>query len=132
VAEVSFDIAGVTTPDYGRPRPEAIGQVQKGLQGPTPEEEGNEGEGDWQLYSPTATSAPNKWGNRPRTIAARYSEKAGELQIQFRTGAWYSYSQVPPSVWGSFVRSPSPGTFINSTLNTFPYGRGGGGSIVGE
>jgi hypothetical protein len=47
VAEVSFDVARVTTPDQGRLRPEADGQVQKGMTGPTPEEEGNEGEGDW-------------------------------------------------------------------------------------
>jgi len=71
-------------------------------------------------YQPTPTINPG----RPRTLAAGYDERSQTLRIKFREGAYYTYFNVPPSVWYRFVRAQSPGRFINSTLNRFPYSRG--------
>lgn len=71
-------------------------------------------------YQPTPTINPG----RPRTLAAGYDERSQALRIRFRDGEIYTYYNVPPSVWWKFQRAKSPGRFINSTLNNFPYSRG--------
>ena len=71
-------------------------------------------------YQPTPTINPG----RPRTLAAGYDERSQSLRIKFRNGDYYTYFNVPPSVWWRFQRAQSPGRFINSTLNRFPYSRG--------
>lgn len=71
-------------------------------------------------YQPTPTINPG----RPRTLAAGYDERSMTLRIKFRDGEIYSYYQVPPSVWYRFQRAQSPGRFINSTVNRYPYTRG--------
>lgn len=71
-------------------------------------------------YQPTPTINPG----RPRTLAAGYDERSQSLRIKFRDGTYYTYYNVPPSVWWKFQRAQSPGRFINSTLNGFPYNRG--------
>jgi hypothetical protein len=71
-------------------------------------------------YQPTPTINPG----RPRTLAAGYDEKSMTLRIQFRSGEVYTYYRVPPSVWWKFQRAQSPGRYINSTLNGYPYSRG--------
>lgn len=71
-------------------------------------------------YQPTPTINPG----RPRTLAAGYDEKSQTLRIKFRDGTYYTYYNVPPSVWYRFQRAQSPGRFINSKLNSYPYNRG--------
>lgn len=71
-------------------------------------------------YRPTPTINPG----RPRTLAAGYDERSQSLRIKFRNGEYYTYYNVPPSVWWQFQRAQSPGRFINSRLNSFPYSRG--------
>lgn len=71
-------------------------------------------------YQPTPTINPG----RPRTLAAGYDEKTMTLRIKFRDGEYYEYYQVPPSVWWKFQRAQSPGRYINTTLNRYPYNRG--------
>lgn len=71
-------------------------------------------------YHPTPTINPG----RPRTLRAGYDEKSMTLRIQFREGEVYTYYQIPPSVWWKFQRAQSPGRYINSTLNSYPYSRG--------
>lgn len=71
-------------------------------------------------YQPTPTINPG----RPRTLAAGYDETSMTLRVKFRDGEIYSYHQVPPSVWYRFQRAQSPGRFINSTVNRYPYTRG--------
>ena len=71
-------------------------------------------------YQPTPTINPM----RPRTLAAGYDERSQTLRIKFRNGSYYTYFNVPPSVWWKLQRAQSPGRFINSTLNKFPYSRG--------
>lgn len=71
-------------------------------------------------YQPTPTINPG----RPRTLAAGYDEKSMTLRIRFREGEVYTYYRVPPSVWYKFQRAQSPGRYINSTLNGYPYSRG--------
>ena len=86
--------------------------------GPTPDPA-------WDYYWPTKTINPP----RPRTLQARYSRRLQVLEVVFRDGTPWHYEDVPPRVWNRFKRVESPGRFINSTLNAFPYGRGGWGSI---
>jgi hypothetical protein len=89
---------------------------------------------DWDYYWPTRTINPP----RPRTLQARYSRNLQRLEVIFRKGspaspgATWHYDSVPEEVWIGFKRNESPGRYINSTLNYFPYGPGGWGSIVGE
>jgi hypothetical protein len=71
-------------------------------------------------YQPTPTINPG----RPRTLAAGYDERSQSLRIKFRDGSYYTYYNVPPSVWWKFQRAQSPGRYINSTLNSYPYTRG--------
>lgn len=71
-------------------------------------------------YQPTPTINPG----RPRTLAAGYDERSQSLRIKFRNGEYYTYYNVPPSVWWQFQRAQSPGRYINSRLNSFPYSRG--------
>lgn len=71
-------------------------------------------------YQPTSTINPM----RPRTLAAGYDERSQSLRIKFRNGEYYTYYNVPPSVWWQFQRAQSPGRYINSRLNSFPYSRG--------
>lgn len=67
---------------------------------------------------PTRTINPG----RPRTRMAGYDPATQTLRIRFREGVVYGYYNVPPGVWRDFRRTPSPGKFINSTLNSFEYG----------
>jgi hypothetical protein len=71
-------------------------------------------------YQPTPTINPG----RPRTLAAGYDENSQTLRIKFREGEIYEYYQVPPSVWWKFQRAQSPGRYINTSLNRYPYSRG--------
>lgn len=71
-------------------------------------------------YQPTPTINPG----RPRTLAAGYDDRTQTLRIKFRNGEIYEYFQVPPSVWWKFQRAESPGRYINTILNRYPYKRG--------
>lgn len=71
-------------------------------------------------YQPTPTINPG----RPRTLAMGYDERSLTLRIKFRNGEYYTYYNVPPSVWYRMQRASSPGRYINSTLNRYPYSRG--------
>lgn len=71
-------------------------------------------------YQPTPTINPG----RPRTLAAGYDENTQTLRVKFREGEIYEYYNVPPSVWWKFQRAQSPGRYINTTLNRYPYNRG--------
>jgi|SRR5690242_3142388 len=71
-------------------------------------------------YQPTPTINPG----RPRTLAAGYDDRTQTLRIKFREGEIYEYYQVPPSVWWKFQRAASPGRYINTQLNRYPYKRG--------
>lgn len=68
-------------------------------------------------YRPTPTINPG----RPSTLAAGYDENSMTMHVKFRDGDVYGYYNVPPSVWYRFQRAQSPGRFINSTLNRYPY-----------
>ena len=108
-----------------------------GLQGPyspSPDTDPTTNVPDWDYYWPTRTINPP----RPRTLQARYSSRQQRIEVIFRKGspkspdASWHYDKVPPEVWTAFKRNESPGRFINSTLNFFPYGSGGWGTLVGK
>jgi hypothetical protein len=48
--------------------------------------------------------------------AAGYDESARELQIRFKTGATYSYFDVPEAVYKGIFTSESPGKFVKDNL----------------
>jgi hypothetical protein len=63
--------------------------------------------------------------NSSRVDVAGYREDTRILRVRFvKGGTPWEYYDVPPNVWEDFRMSESPGRFINSTLNFYPYGRG--------
>ena len=53
----------------------------------------------------------------------RYEPRGRTLDVVFRaTGETYRYFDVPREVWQAFVRSPSKGTFLNTTFKDGGYG----------
>jgi hypothetical protein len=112
----------------GRPIPAPTGdfpltsdEQPHGVQGPF----GPSPDPAWDYYWPTRTINPP----RPRTLQARYSRQRQALEVIFRDGTPWTYENVPPRIWNRFKRVESPGRYINSVLNGYPYGRGGWGSI---
>jgi hypothetical protein len=110
-------------PQYVRPEdfPLVSDEEPHGLQGPF----GPTPDPAWDYYWPTRTINPP----RPRTLQARYSRNLQQLEVIFRDGTPWHYSNVPPRIWNRFKRIESPGRYINAVLNAYPYGRGGWGSI---
>jgi len=110
-------------PDYVRPSdfPLVSDEEPHGTQGPF----GPSPDPAWDYYWPTRTINPP----RPRTLQARYSRRAQTLEVIFRDGTPWHYTNVPPRIWNRFKRVESPGRYINAVLNGYPYGRGGWGSI---
>lgn len=75
-------------------------------------------------YDPTNTTWPGNGWSHPRTSRAGYDSVTRTLRIQFfSNGAVYDYHEVPPDVAKAFRRTISPGRFINTTLNSYPYER---------
>jgi len=116
-AEAGWETAAVGFPLTSEEEPHGT----QGPFGPTPDPA-------WDFYWPTRTINPP----RPRTLQARYSRNARELQVIFRDGTPWTYFGVPPGIWQRFKRTESPGRYINAVLNGYDYARGGWGSIVGE
>lgn len=51
-----------------------------------------------------------------------YLEVESVLEAEFRDGAVYRYSAVPPSVWSQLLAAPSKGAFFNLNVRaTYPY-----------
>ena len=48
--------------------------------------------------------------------SATYDPETSELNIEFTGGGSYSYSGVPPELWGEFKRAESPGRFYDSRI----------------
>jgi len=48
--------------------------------------------------------------------AIRYNPSTEVLQVGFKSGAAYSYADVPANVYGAFLRSPSPGRFFHNEI----------------
>ena len=79
----------------------------------------------WDYYDPTRTSNPN----RPRTMAARYNKATRTIEVRFREGATYQYSDIHPNTWRGFKNTDSPGRYINRILNGHDYRRGSAGDF---
>jgi hypothetical protein len=138
IRQMSPEVRGVEAP-WVQADPEAWGQFPVPQETPETLGTGTEPHGfqgpfgpspmpDWDFYWPTRTINPP----RPRTLQARYSQSQHRLEVIFRDGTPWTYFEVPPGIWTRFKRVRSPGQYINSVLNGYPYGRGGWGSIVGE
>jgi hypothetical protein len=72
---------------------------------------------DWEYHS---------FGSS-RVNAARYSASRRQLLVDWANAPGgtpyppYIYDAVPPAVWTGFRTAGSAGSYVNSTLNTFPY-----------
>lgn len=79
-----------------------------------------------QLYGPVPldTALPSSNPANPRCRAAGYDQKSQTLRVAWGDGGPdYNYYNVPPQVADEFMNnSASPGRFINSVLNFYPYG----------
>jgi hypothetical protein len=51
--------------------------------------------------------------------------EAGYLTVEFETGEVYTYSEVPPQVYGAFKRSTSKGYYFNRAIrNNYSFTEG--------
>ena len=51
-----------------------------------------------------------------------YDKKTATLEITFRSGGVYHYSQVPEDVYQKLMSAPSQGTFFSEKIkNQYPY-----------
>jgi hypothetical protein len=112
-------------PNFIRPEDIPLAAQEGGIQGPSSIVSPDP---DWDYYWPTRTINPP----RPRTLQSRYSRQYECLEVVFRDGTQYHYSDVPEAIWMQFKRTESPGRYINRVLDEFPRDYGGWGSIVGE
>lgn len=71
----------------------------------------------WTIATHTSNEA------RPRTTSASYWRNQQVLQITFRNGDVYGYSEVTPQQAASLKRVVSTGKLINRSLNSHPYWR---------
>lgn len=113
----------VTSEEAPRPR---------GLQGPF----GPSPSPDWDYYWPTRTGRPQ----RKYTQMARYSRNLMRMEVVFRDGTPWSWSDVEPDWWNAFKRFNAERPtydFIRAPNAPLPAikgvgSKGGWGNIVGE
>lgn len=68
-----------------------------------------EGEDDYAIYAPTASSEPA----RPRTLEMTYSPSRQILRVVYRNGGTYEYYDFPRALWAQVKRVKSPGKFLD-------------------
>jgi hypothetical protein len=93
--------------------------VDRGMQGPfgpSPDWDPSTNTPDWDYYWPTRSSMPS----RPATIQARYSARTKELQVVFRDGTPWTYTDINQGFWTAFKRTGSPGKLLYSIWPGFP------------
>lgn len=66
-----------------------------------------------------------------RVHAYQYDPDTLQLRVKFiKYGTPWVYNDVPSAVFQAFDAAPSKGTYINSTLNYFPYRRANAAEVV--
>lgn len=75
----------------------------------------------------TEMSFPVEFPGSSRIFAYRYvpgeDNYYGNLYVRFvKYGTPWVYYNIPIGVYQAFTTSPSKGKFVNTTLNSFPYG----------
>ena len=60
----------------------------------------------------------SEWIPLESTTLARaaYDERLALLRLEFRSGECYTYSGVPPHVFGALLAAPSKGGFLNRSI----------------
>lgn len=107
-----------------------------GPSGPSPDFDPSTETPDWDYYWPTGSTNPP----RPATLQSRYSARTREMQIIFRDGTPWTYTDISPEFWRHFKRIESPGRLIyalwppyswlnQERLDQHP---GGWGNVVGR
>jgi hypothetical protein len=62
-------------------------------------------------------------GSSSNVVSAGYSR--GTLEIEFKGGRVYNYSDVPPDIYAGLMAAPSPGAYVNQFIAyTFNYEQG--------
>lgn len=65
------------------------------------------------------------WLHSSSLATVLYEPRQHRLQVTFRTGAVYHYSNVPPQLYEEFLAAESKGLFFNQRIRgQFPYERG--------
>ena len=57
-------------------------------------------------------NAPTANPKRPRAYTISYNSNTNTLVIIMRSGAWWQYNDVPPSVWMGLKNSPSTNDYL--------------------
>jgi hypothetical protein len=66
-----------------------------------------------------------------RIHAYQYDPDMQQLRVKFiKYGTPWVYDSVPSAVFEAFAASPSKGTYVNSTLNYFPYRKANAAEVV--
>ena len=79
-----------------------------------------EGEDDYAIYAPTASTMPA----RPRTLEMTYSPSRQILRVVYRNGGTYEYYEFPRSLWQQVKRVKSPGKFLDRrVLGAYKYAK---------
>jgi hypothetical protein len=96
-----------------------------------PEQPGSPAATDVTLPNDDETVPPNdSWleFDSSRVVEGAYDPGSRRIYVRFvkprGEGTPWVYEGVPQNVWNNFKRSPSPGKFINRTLNGFNNHRG--------
>lgn len=72
-----------------------------------------------------------KYPDSSRVYAYQYDPDTLQLRVKFiKYGTPWVYNDVPSAVFQAFDASPSKGSYINSTLNYFPYRRASAAEVV--
>ena len=107
----------------GKPNAPSIGKRRSGenLSNPAATSTYGVGEADGlpEVFTPFDSS---------RIIEAAYDRNNERLYVRFVKprpgGTPWTYEEVPPNVWASMQRDPSPGRFVNRVLNNYNYHAG--------
>lgn len=79
-----------------------------------------------KVFTEDELAAPSEWVpmDSSRVRQARYDYGNHQVHVIFRDGTPWVYDDVPADEYQQFIMSPSPGRFIDATLNGYPYRRG--------
>lgn len=76
-------------------------------------------------------TTPWTYPDSSRIHAYQYDPDTRQLRVKFiKYGTPWVYDEVPTAVFQAFDAAPSKGTYVNSTLNYFPYRKATAAEVV--
>lgn len=89
------------------------------------------GRPDGPLAPAQQATTPWRYPSSSRIHAYQYDPDMQQLRVKFiKYGTPWIYDGVPSAVFEAFDAAPSKGTYVNSTLNYFPYRRANSAEVV--